>query len=197
LGDAVMIVDRGSTFNDPGVYAEMNGEDVSSQVVVESDVDANTGGIYSITYTITNPDGISRSGSREVIVQDVTPSVIANGEYSVIAGTHRTNLNTSANTNYSGYTISIYQVSPGVFFVTDLMGGYYDVRAGYGSNYAMTGYFKLNADNTLSLVSSHIGGWGDSLDDLYNATVDPVSGKINWSALYVGYLEFNVVLNKK
>lgn len=196
LGDPVMIIAKGTTFVDPGVYAELKGEDVTDQVETTSNVDTNTPGIYSITYKITNSDGFSRSGSRTVYVADPTPSIISSGSYNVLAGTNRVNKNTGATTNYSGYSITIIQTAPGVFYVTDFLGGYYDKRAGYGSNYTMTGYFKLNSDNTLSLISSHVSAWGDSLDDMYNASVDPATGKISWSALYVGYLEFNVVLNK-
>jgi hypothetical protein len=87
-------------------------------------------------------------------------------------------------TPYSGYQIIILQTAPGVFYVSDFLGGYYDKRAGYGAKYAAVGYFKLNDDNSISLVSSHVDGWSDELAALNNASYDPSSKMISWVANY-------------
>lgn len=195
LGDASVIVPIGSTFEDPGYVSKLEGVDVSDQVVINSNVDTSTGGVYTVNYAITNADGFDVTASRTVYVADVTPSVIATGMHTVVSGTHRVNQNSGATTPYSGYDVLILQIEPGIFYISDFLGGYYDQRAGYGSNYAMTGYFQLNSDNTLTMVSSYVSGWGDSADDFYTATVNPTTGAISWSVLYAGYLEFNVIMN--
>lgn len=195
LGDPVVIAPLGVNYVDAGVKAVLQGEDVTSQVITTSNVDTNVGGVYSVSYKITNKDGYSRTASRTVYVADTTPSVISTGMHTVATGTNRVVISTGVTVNYSGYSILILQTAPGVFYISDFLGGYYDKRAGYGANYAMTGYFKVNTDNTLSLISSYIGGWGDSLDELKNASVDPVTGKITFSALYAASYSFNVILN--
>lgn len=76
-----------------------------------------------------------------------------------------------------------------------MFGGYYDQRAGYGSNYAMQGYIQLNPDNTITLLDSYVIGWGDSLDDMTDATIDPVTGQIKWTISYAGIMEFYMTIN--
>lgn len=195
LGSPVVIAPLGVPYVDAGVKAELQGEDVSSQVVSTSNVNSSVGGKYLVSYKITNADGYSRTASRIVYVADTTPSILASGEHTVLTGTNRVTKKTGAVTKYSGYTVLILQTEPGVFYISDYLGGYYDQRAGYGASYAMTGKFKLNTDNTLSLLSSHIAGWGDSLNDMTNASVDPATGKITWTVQYAGSYLFNVILN--
>lgn len=195
IGDPVVIAPLGVNYVDAGIKAMLQGEDISNQVVTTSNVDTNVGGVYSVSYKITNKDGYSRSASRTVYVADTTPSIISTGMHTVSAGTNRVVIKTGVTVNYSGYSILILQTTPGVFYISDFMGGYYDKRAGYGASYAMTGYFKVNADYTLSLISSHISGWGDSLGEMKNASVDPVTGKITLSAIYAGSYSFNVIIN--
>ncbi len=195
LGESELIVAKGEAYVDAGAYAELNGEDVTSQVIVESNVNTSVGGVYSVSYKITNEDGFFVTGSRTVYVVDQTPSIITSGSHTIASGTHRINLNSDARTDFSGYTITILQVEPGVFYISDFMGGYYDQRAGYGSNYAMTGYFQLNADNTITPTSSYVAGWGDSMDVMTTSSVDPSTGQISYSLEYAGFLEFNVIIN--
>lgn len=195
LGNPVVITPLGLDYVDAGAKAVLQGEDVTSEIVTTSNVDTSVGGVYTVSYQITNKDGYSRTASRTVYVADTTPSVITTGMHTVAAGTNRVVISSGVTVNYSGYPVLLLQTAPGVFYISDFLGGYYDKRAGYGSNYAMTGYFKVNADNTLSLISSHIIGWGDSLDELNNASVDPVTGKITFSAVYAGSYSFNVILN--
>lgn len=192
LGEPVVIAPLGKNYVDAGVKAELQGEDVSDQVVVSSNVDSNVGGVYSVSYEITNVDGYKRTASRTVYVADPTPSIISTGMHKVVTGTHR--LRAGARTNYSGYSILVLQTAPGVFYISDFLGGYYDQKVAYGPNYALTGTFKLNADNTLSLVDSYLIGWGDSMTALAAASVDPATGLISWTAKYAG-MDFNVIMN--
>lgn len=178
-------------FVDPGFTAELNGVDVSDEIEVVSDVDTNVAGIYTVSYTATSPDGFKFPLSRTVYVADLTPSVISLGYHSVAVGTYR--LRAGVTIKYSGYDILIMQVSPGEFYISDFLGGYYDQRAGYGANYACKGKFKLNADNTLTLVESSVAGWQDSLTDLVSGIYDPAAGTLSWNAKYAG-MDFNVII---
>lgn len=195
LGDPVVFIDRGSNYDDAGAYAELNGEDISSEIEISSDVDPNTGGVYSVSYKASNAEGFSVSGSRTVYVVDKTPSIISSGVHTTADGTFRFWLSSGATVNFSGYEIVIIQTEPGVFYISDFIGGYYDQRVGYGPNYAMTGYFELNDDNTITPISSYVPGWGDSMDEMQSSTVDPATGKITYTLSYAGLMEFTIIIN--
>jgi len=65
-GDRLMIISQGSPFTDPGVDAILNGAPL--QYTTSGSVDANTAGIYGLTYTASNPEGFSASDWRTVVV---------------------------------------------------------------------------------------------------------------------------------
>lgn len=195
LGESSIILDIGTTFVDPGYYAELNGEDVTDQVEVVSNVNTAVGGVYSVSYKITNEDGFSVSGSRTIYVKDPTPSIIYSGIHTTAPGTFRFWLSSGAVVNFSGFEILILQTEPGVFYISDFMGGYYDQRVGYGPAYAMTGYFQLNDDNTITPLSGFVAGWGDSYDYLKDSSVDPVTGQITYKLGYAGLMEYTIILN--
>lgn len=195
LGEESYIIDLGSNFEDPGVKADLNGTDVTDQVKVSSDLDVNTAGVYHITYSVTNEDGFSASKTRTIYVADPTPSIISTGMHTVLPGTQREWFSSGAIVPFDGFQILILQVAPGEFYISDFMGGYYDQRAGYGSNYAMTGHFKLNADNTITAIDSYVPGWGDSMDYLKDGVVDPVTGQISYKLGYASLMEFTIIMN--
>ncbi|MDR0891051.1 MAG: DUF5012 domain-containing protein [Mediterranea sp.] len=198
LGDANIVVTKGSTYVEPGYTAELEGQDVSSSVVITGTVDTNTTGIYVLTYSAKNKDGFEKKFTRTIYVADATPSPLESGVYTVASGTQR--VASSGNTAYSGYDIAIYQTAPGIFYTTDYWGGYYDQRAGYGTDYAMAGEFTLNADKTLTLNSSHNNGWNDGLNSLLDATLNATNDTLRWTARYTpegASYDFKVILTKK
>jgi len=194
-GEQSIIVGLDDPFVDPGYSADLNGEDITDDVVVDSNVDVTTAGLYTIEYSAVNEDGFERAVVRNVYVADLTPSPIRTGNHKVLEGTHRI-YDGSTRTDYSDYEILFLQTEPGVFYVSDLMGGYYDQRAGYGSNYAMNGYIRLNEDNTIELISSEVPGWGDEADYMANGVYNPATDQISWTISYVdGKIIFNVILD--
>ena len=189
LGDATEIVSLGGVYTEPGWIADENGVDVSNNVEVTGTVNTSVAGLYRLTYSSFNSDGFAKTAVRQVIVCDVTPSPLKSGVYDVSPASDR-----NGTTIYGGaFTILIFQVSPGRFYVSDLLGGYYEQRAGYGSLYAATGNISLAGDNTISLLNSAVQGWGDSLSGMVGGLVDPETGTVKWTALYAGY-NFNVIL---
>ncbi|MDR1022272.1 MAG: DUF5012 domain-containing protein [Prevotellaceae bacterium] len=191
-GNPVEFVSLGSAYSEPGWEASDQGVDVSSAVVTSGAVDANEAGLYRISYSVKNTDGFPATLTRQVVVCDVTPSPLETGFYTVSKNSNR-NVTTAYGQDF---TILIYQVSPGEFYVSDLFGGWYEQRAGYGSDYAMTGSIKLESDNTLSLVESSVVGWGDGLDGLSGA-YNPDTKTITWAAGYAGAYTFNVTATKQ
>ena len=193
-GDQTMLVSVGTPFVDPGIKAMEGAKDVTATMKTTGTVDPTKIGLYPITYSAVNADGFSSSTTRLVVVCDPTVSADISGKYLLATGSYRKTLKTGAKTSFSGYNISLTKIAPGIFFVSDFLGGYYDQRAGYGAAYAMTGYVKLNPDNSLELLSSKIAGWGDSLKSLANATYNPGTNAFHWEANYSSYtwfLDFN------
>jgi hypothetical protein len=198
LGDGVAVINKGDAYVDAGVQAELNGEDVSGQVEVSSNVNTANAGIYTVSYKITNADGFFATASRTVLVGDPAVTADISGTYTVDASSHREVLANGTTVVFGdSYDIEITSVTPGIFFVSDLFGGWYDQRADYGPAYAMTGYILLNADNSIELLSSHINGWGDSLDGLDNGSYNPGTDAIHWDVTYAGAYTWFIDLEKQ
>lgn len=197
-GDDIMLVTVNTPFVDPGVTATLKGADASSRVKVTGNVDTNTIGLYNVTYSAINDDGFKTSVSRKVIVCNPAVTTDISGTYTSVSPTHR--LRTGTTVSYSGFDVTITKIAPGFFFVSDFFGGYYFPRLDpktYTSSYVMGGYVKLNEDNTIGLLTSHIASWGDSLDGLAGAVYDPTAKSLYWEASYAGSMTFYVTLNKK
>jgi hypothetical protein len=198
-GDNPAIAQAGEEYLDAGVIATLQGKDVTSTITVKSNVDYNEMGMYKVEYTAVNADGLKSRAVRDVIV--CNPSVTTNlaGRYVTQEGTERLSIASGALVAYPGYHTTITYLAPGFFSVNDFLGGYYAERTypqyGY-SVMGMSGYFSLNEDNTIDLISSYIDAWGDALDKLENAKYDPATGEITWDAYYAGSMKFHVILNK-
>ncbi len=191
-GDQTMQVTVNTPFVDPGVVATMNGVDVSNKIVLTGSVNANTVGLYKLNYAVTNADGFTTSASRTVIVCDPSVTTDISGNYTTVSGTYR--LRAGAVVNFPGYKVAVTKVAPGFFYVSDFFGGYYDQKAAYGVKYAESGYVQLHADNTMSVLSSAVLPWGDTITSLDNAVYDPATKSISWAAQYAGSMTFYVVL---
>lgn len=181
-GDQTMLVPVGTQFKDPGVVAKEGENDVTSKMTTAGTVNANKIGLYPITYSAVNVDGFPSSITRTVVVYDPTVTTDISGKDTLAATSYR--LRAGAKVPYSGFTIDITKIAPGIFYVSDFFAGYYDQRAKYGSNYAMTGYISLTPQNQINLLSSKVAGWGDSLNSLDNATYNPETKTIHWEANY-------------
>ena len=190
-GDEVVYVDANSTYTDEGCSAEAGGQDVSSKVQTNNPVDTKNIGPYTVTYKATNDDGFSSEAYRYVYVGAPLVGTVANGSY---RQTYNDDGSPKAQVAWSGYGIEMLTDGDGLYWVEDLMGGYYEQRAGYGSRYAMNGYLQVNADNTVEMVGGgNVPGWGDAYDDFANGKYDPATNTISYTVTYAG-MDFNVIL---
>lgn len=211
-GDGTMLVPINTTFTDPGVVATENGVDVNDKVVVTiTDPDGNVvtsiptdaPNLYTVSYSAVNADGFPASTSRTVVVYD--PAVTAS-----IAGTYSTDIDQTVYNGYpfstwitaKGYpgnsaTVTFTEIAPGFFSCNDLLAGWYGQIRGYGAKYYMTGIVTLNSDNSLTLISSYVAGWGDSLDYIANAVYNPETGVITYDASYAGQIFISPYLVKQ
>lgn len=193
-GASTLYVDKGSTWEEPGYSSTLNGEDVTSKVTVTGTVDTSKSGIYTLTYTtMTNSDGYNASATRKVIVLDKSDPI--EGVWKASAASYRTYDGATA-TLGSDYEILILNHGDGTYYVSDLFGGWYDQRAGYGSSYACTGYVTI-ANGEVNLVSSSVAGWGDSLVGLTDGTYDASTNTISYDAEYVSSMHFYITLTKE
>lgn len=188
-GNATEFAPLGGTYTEPGWIASENNADVSGNVVVSGAVNTGVAGLYRLVYSVDNTDGFPKTAVRQVVVYDTAPSAMPSGFYTVSKDSNR-----NGTTVYGrDFTILIYQVTPGRFYVSDLFGGYYEQRAGYGSNYAMVGNIALSGDNVITLINSRVTGWGDSLDGMIDGSFDPGTKTARWTAQYAGAYNFNII----
>lgn len=190
-GDEVVYLDANSTYNDAGCKAEANGQDVSDKIIIDNPVDTKNIGPYTVTYSAVNEDGFASQAYRYVYVGTPLTGAVANGSF---RQTYNDDGSPKAQVAWSGYDIDLLTDGNGKYWVEDLLGGYYEQRAGYGSSYSMKGYLQVNADNTVDLVGGgNVVGWGDAYDDFMNGKFDPATNTISYTVVYAD-MDFNVIL---
>lgn len=197
-GDVFYVSPIGEEFVDPGCTALYQGNDYTSNIVVigADEVDINTAGLYTITYMATSPDGYSWSESRTVAVCDPSITTDLSGTWTVDGVQSYRNYKGTETVFGGAYSVKLTKLAPGIFKVSDMFGGWYDQRAGYGSRYACVGNVQLTADNEIIGLSSSVAGWGDSLDDFYNGAYDPEKNALTWECDYAGSMTFHIEMNK-
>ena len=190
-GDEYVFVNTGSTFTDPGFEAVMNGEDVSSQVVITTDLDTSTPGLYVISYSLVNSDGISAAAKRYVIVRDATDTV--SGWYTCQTGTNRVY---SGPVPYSGYSVLFYPYAgaANTYNCTDLLAGWYDQRAGYGSNYACVGRVRVTG-GAVTLLAGQVPGWSSYPVSMAGGTYTAATNTMTYTLTFAG-MDFYIILKK-
>ena len=193
-GPTYVTIDLGSSFTDPGFTATMNDEDISSQVEVTDNIDSSKPGLYTVKYSFTNPDGIPASATRYVVVAPAGDKVT--GHYMVQQGTNRVD----AEAYYSGYDVLIlpYEekgtIYPGIFNVSDLLGGWYDKRAGYGVNYRAVGIIQVSG-SSVSLLAGQIAGWPTYPLSMTGGEWNEATGIMTYTLGFAG-MPFYVILKK-
>lgn len=171
-GDAYMSVPKGSSFTDPGCKATMGGEDVSDLVQTTGNVDTSKMGFYNLAYSVVNSDGFPASASRTVAVVD--PDNFASAYYGESQYGSR---------HYYHAPITIKDNGDGTYTINDVLGGFYCYGRypgydAYGYDFFLEAVLKLNADNSIDLVSYGNWYWGDDVPDYLNGSYDPATGTV-------------------
>ncbi|WP_300506127.1 BT_2262 family domain-containing protein [uncultured Duncaniella sp.] len=190
-GPVYELVTAGQAFTDPGCTATLDGVDVTDQIQVTTALNFSNPapGYYPIVYSVTNADGFSASATRYVLVAD--PDEPASGFYTVSTDSYR---DYNGITYFGGYPLTVVGDGNGNYEISDLLGGWYEYRAGYGSAYALQGDVKIDADGVLTLVDSYLIGWGDSANGITDGKFDASAGTITWNVSYTDY-PFNFIVN--
>lgn len=193
-GDQYIFMHLNETYQEPGYYAELAGEDVTSEVTVRSNLNTSASGLYTIKYSITNSDGFNVEATRYVVVTD--PSDPVEGVYYTDADSYRVAKVGGAVIVYgNSFRILVFSKGNGTYSVDDLFGGYYAQRANYGSLYAMGGNISVDSSGTVTMLNSYVQGWGDSADSLENGTFN--AGTLYWELSYADSYVFHVTMYKK
>jgi hypothetical protein len=200
IGDNPVILQVGVPYEDAGAIAREQGKDVTSKMITKTNVNFEEMGMYVVEYSHTNVDGLTSRAVRDVIVCNPNVTTDLSGRYTGQDGTQRKTVSTGAIIEYPGFHSTISYLAPGFFYINDFLGGYYAERVYPNYGYAMmgmSGYFALNEDNSISLISSHINAWDDGLDKFENGKYDPDTEIVSWDATYGGgSMIFTVILKK-
>lgn len=208
-GGEIYSVPIGGSYSEPGVVCMEGTEDISDKVKttiydisgqVVNSIKTDEITFYNVEYSAVNVDGFSSSATRTVFIYN--PEV-----KSSCAGTFAVDMD---NTTYNGSSIlaaatargykteakiNITELCPGIFYTNDFLAGWYEQMRGIGASYAMYGYFKLNPDNTIELMYSHVNGWNDGLDYIANGKWDEENGILSYESSYAeGVIMINPVL---
>ena len=170
-GDTYLVA-KGSTYTDPGYTATEGTEDVTSKVTVSGDVDANKMGIYNVTYSAVNKDGFSASVTRKVLVYDPEVTTNISGTYKVTS----TDGSQSVFDRYSviGNSVTLTQLAPGLYSISDYWAGLYAVTLGNGAAYA-------GKDNSITGISSS-NPWNFNMTSV-TGSYDPATGKVKMDVI--------------
>lgn len=182
----------GTPYTEPGYKATLDGEDYTSEVVVTTNLNFSDPqpGFYSIQYTATNADGFSTTVARYILVVDQNDPV--NGWYTSNTGSFR---DYNGTIYFGNYPVMIYSNGDGSYHISDLLGGWYEYRAGYGSDYALGGDISVAEDGTITLLDSYVPGFGMSATGLSDGKFDKDAGTIKYIVGFGG-MNFNMTFDK-
>lgn len=152
---------------------------------------------------------VSLDGAFAVDFEKTTRTDAANG---TVTWAEWSALYTSDAWAYADYSltaidINFKELAPGMYEVDDLLGGFYTGLRGYGPlmeenngpayyhYYSCGSMVVLNADMSLTLISSHVPAWDDALTSL-TGTYDDATGTLDIHSDY-NDMDFHVVMVKK
>lgn len=165
LGAPIIPVEVNTTFDDPGISATIDGEEVPYET---SNLDTSTPGLYTVVYTVTNEDGFSSSITRSVPVYENNGSIA--GYWNGSSG------------NGSGFPILITTTDdPNTFKITDVLAGHYEYGVNYGPAYAVPS--TLNYDGTSLSSPGGVNAFGTWTVDGPSISTDEKT--MNWGATLI------------
>ena len=196
----IVVVSKGAQYTEPGYTAFVGENDITGSVVVGGSVNGNVEKMYVLTYTATNEEGYSVTKTRNVLVAD-TPNPTTDN----LAGSYTSSI-TRVNNGVPGkrgpYTQSLTGLGHGLYYVQDLLGGWYWIGSNYGLGYAYDGVIYVNNSGAVSLKwANESAGWGDgaifvdAAGNLYDAGSHTITFSTQMGS--VNYMTFNVTLVKQ
>lgn len=113
-GEDPLVIEAGGTFTDPGAKAFLGTDDITTELESESNVDANTPGVYQVTYTVSTTNEL---GQESTVTLNRTVSVTDGDVSGVdISGTYR------RDGNPANALVTVTKIKNGVFQSDNLRG---------------------------------------------------------------------------
>ncbi len=193
-GESTVYHEKGTPWVDPGYSATEGEDDVTANVVVTVP-DVNSLGSYTLTYSAVNSDGYSGSVTRKVVVYSPGLSdVDISGTYT--ADVFRTRSDGGADVKFSGNEVVISKTGvDGLFYISDWIGGFYNVGYGYGEGYAFTGYLEMISETEFHHIES-VNPWGDPADEVINWNYNAAAGTFSYDFMWLSKYDFAVSMTK-
>lgn len=146
-GDVVLKL--GEDYQEPGYSADLNGEDVTGQVVVSNNIDNTALGNYVVRYAVKNPEGFTATETRNVYVAN--PGHIENLYFGESQYGSR---------HYYKAPIKVLDNGDGTYTVDDILGGFYS----YGRYPNYLGVLDFFADAIIhfegdNVILDEVGSW--------------------------------------
>ncbi len=168
LGDETMLVEQGTDFQDPGIEATVQGENVDYET--SGNVDTSTPGMYNLRYSAANEEGFAATVNRTVIVYE---------DNGTIAGFWH-----GSSSNGSGFPVLISSTDdPDVFNITDILVGHYEYGVKYGPAYAAPSNITVSG----GLVSSPGGTNGFGFWSVDSPNISADQKEISWGATLAAF----------
>lgn len=183
-GDAIVFVEQGTPFVDPGVVAMEGSNEIPTTYTAVgkyrggTTLDTNITDEYTLTYSATNVDGFTGSATRTVIVYktgDLLTSI--EGVYTSTVRRNGNLLPASQGSSVNMKYIYIWKNTDGTYEVSDAFGGWYSIGRAIGGSATPGGKIAGNiATNTFTfpgnpLSNPYFGG----VANINSLTVDPVT----------------------
>lgn len=197
-GESFITWTSGNPFVAPGLSAELDGEDVTNTLVMTTDMDVESPkpGLYTVNYTYPIITSSVALLTIEVFVRDADDEI--SGWYVVDPESVRENASGPESfAEDKDFDLMIYKIANGNYYVSDLLGGYYDQGRDYGSGYALRGQFGIAADGTVTLEDyTRIAGWsGNPVESFGEASYDASKNSLHWNVGYAG-TPFDIYVTK-
>jgi hypothetical protein len=182
-GDDFYIIPEGEDFTDPGVTVLEQGEPIDFTTTFVGRYSGYTGSTigeapdqYFVTYNAVNRDGFAASASRTVV------SVNTGDFVNSIEGVYRASTVRISGEAYEDLLVLITEVEPGVFEVTDALGGFYTDGRALGDDYLTVGLQiavnDLSSDDfTYNSDVTRLDGTALQVSDM---TIDPDTKTISF-----------------
>ncbi|UJH92363.1 DUF5012 domain-containing protein [Antarcticibacterium sp. 1MA-6-2] len=164
-GSDEILLHKGEEYVEPGATAEEAGEPVEVSTNISQgwfrgqNFDTDISDFYTVSYSAINQDGFEATVSRTIIVAE-------NGDLvDDISGLYRSSIvrNGATNPNQQGIEyVLIWEKEPGVYGISDAIGGWYMYGTNYGIGYAAQGAtITKNGPNSFTSSSTvPVGAFG-------------------------------------
>ncbi len=135
IDNPILYVEKGTTYNEPGIRATLDGLTVPYEI--SGHVDTRVAAVYDLTYTAENSDGSTTSISRKVFVYE-------NNE--TLAGIWQ-----GTRVQKSGGPVLIATTdTPNIYYTSGFLGGYYEYGSDLGSLYRCHAFLEVNGNEISS-----------------------------------------------